>query len=155
MIKEQLMHAVPASIDMIRFGVGWGALTRSRGKRGDARGAYLQAKLSGPPVFIRIDDRILPPGWTPAGPYGYRRVNNSMYGLQRGSCDWGRKAHRVIVDDVKGTYIGDHGEGSLYAYVDPTGAKEATLIIVYADDFDVVGPEEDRCLLYTSPSPRD
>ena len=67
-----------------------------------------------------------------------------MYGLQRGSCDWGRKARRVIVYDVKGTYIGDHGEGSLFAYVDPTGEKKATLIIVYADDFDVVGPDEDR-----------
>lgn len=143
-IKEHLVHAVPASMDMIRLGAGWALLTKSRGKRGDARGAYLQAPLSGPPVYIRIQDSILPDHWAKTNTYRepYRRVWSSMYGLQRGSCDWGRRAHGVIINDLNGTYVGDHGEGSLYTLAGRTAAEPPTLIILYAGDFDIVGPRE-------------
>ena len=102
---------------MIRLGVGWGLLTGARGKRGDARGAYLQAKLNGPEVYVKIDARILPADWSKGDQYSepVRRVYNSMYGLQRGSSDWGRKAHATITRNLDGEHIGDHGEGSLYA----------------------------------------
>ena len=33
-IKEQLVHAVPSSVGMIRLGAGWALLTDSKGKRG-------------------------------------------------------------------------------------------------------------------------
>jgi hypothetical protein len=161
-VREHLLHAVPASVGMIRLGCGWALLTNSRGKRGDARGAYLQAALSGPPVFIKIEDKLFPPHWKKGtgfkGPV--RRVWNSMYGLQRGSCDWGRRAHEVLVGEAGAHHIGDHGEGSLYAVYDKAGKLPPTLVILYADDFDVVGPEENRiydvlgllCSLTTTPA---
>ena len=103
---------------MIRLGCGYAMLTKSKGRRGDARGAYLQAPLSGPPVFMSMDAKILPPGWNRGGDLfaPIRRAWNSLYGLQRGSCDRGRRAHGCITGDLKGEFIADHGEGSLYLY---------------------------------------
>ena len=45
--------------------------------------------------------------------------------------------------ELKATYIGDHGEGSLYAFYGdsrgrPSRDAPPTLIILYADDFDIV-----------------
>ena len=66
-----------------------------------------------------------------------------MYGLQRGSADWGSRAHKVILS-TGAVYIGDHGEGSLYSYTDPKSpSTPPTLIILYSDDFDIAGPHED------------
>lgn len=144
-IREHLMHSVPAGMESLRFGFGWGLMTKSRGRRGDAIGAYLQAVLSGPPVFISIDESILPPHWTRSKPGEklYRRVYRSMYGLQRGDTDWGRKARKTIVEKLGARWIGDHGEDSLYIFHEK--GAEPTLIIVYSDDFFIVGPEEEHC----------
>lgn len=150
-IREQLVHAVPAGMEPFRLGFGRPLLTRSRGKRGDARGAYLQAMLSGKKVYITIDEKLLPPGWSKGHNMSspVRRVYNSMYGLQRGDTDWGRHARSCLVNELNAVWITDFGEESLYMTRSP-GQKNAALVKVYSDDFEAVGPEEDKVFDFLS-----
>lgn len=151
-IEEQLLHAVSAGMEGLRLGFGWGLITGSRGRRGDAKGAYLQADLSGAPVFVVISDDILRDGWTKGGTrytQPVRRVWKPLYGLQRGNTDWGRKVRKVLTTELNATWIGDHGEDSLYMF--KRNAKYPALIIVYSDDFHVVGPEEEEAYAFLAP----
>ena len=47
---------------------------------------------------------------------------------------------------MKAEYPCDHGEESIYLFKKPGAAASVpgTLIVVYADDFDIAGPEEDH-----------
>lgn len=150
-IHEQLIHCVPAGMEIIRLGFGWSLLTNARGKRGDARGAYLQAKLSGRAVYITIDASLLPAGWDRGEQYRrpVRRVYNSMYGMERGDTDWSRLARKTLVQELHAEWICDFGEESLYMILSE-GQEWATLVILYSDDFEIIGPEEDWIYDYLS-----
>ena len=143
LVKENLVHILPASPALIRLAIIWGLLTQCRPLRGDTPGAYLEAELSGPPTYLSVDAGSIPAHWKKANGSlrnPVRRVRRSLYGMGRGDVDWGRKAKGKVLG-LGAIHVCDHGEGSLYMIEDTSKRRlPSTLIIIYVDDFIVVGP---------------
>jgi hypothetical protein len=94
-------------------------------RQGDVAGAYLEAELKGPPVFIRLPQQLRPetPAWKNTQD-PFVKLVKALYGLQRSGFDWAAKLENALKE--LGYHKSQTEDGVFYN-------AEAT-IVVYVDD---------------------
>ena len=107
---------------------------------GDIEGAYLNAPLRGPPIYMRMPAHL----WDALGVPVEQRANHrdpcvrlerALYGLPRSGFDWFAEFDRILVEDLGWSRVPGHD--SLYQKTD-------ALLAVYVDDVVLAGTPHAR-----------
>ena len=131
--RQELIKSNTAYEEFKRNGIGYlgpkaGPRLGTKLRVGDVAGAYLLAKLGGPPVFVRVKREHIPEEhrakWeTMQDPVA--RVRNALYGMQRSMGDWKLHLEDILIKDMGFSKI--ESEDSVYT-------KGDIVITVYVDD---------------------
>ena len=133
------LYGTPISISNARYVLAVAALRSWGVEVADVEGAYLTADLGGPPVYLRMPERL----WRAAGVSPEKtagvadpclRVQKAMYGLPRSGFDWFSHADDTL------TKIG----WKRMAGVDSVYLKDDGLLALYVDDLMLAGPAHSR-----------